>query len=412
VGDFTRAISDSLASSDSIAVQSNLIHALLAVSCADFFVSEEADRSRFNIEFGEFSFKPLVKSLCEVSSRLVVKPELALIGFLQNAFALVTRLLYVEALRAEFRGLKAAVLLRSFAPSAKAAPIFQAGAPLAVESVSFLYVALLSHPGLAAAIARQKYSNSFVFHLIYDAELLFEKEGFSFVHSVILSALSLIVADRDAAVALNAPRSAPFPCQLALPLGSYADLLLGVLLNICKESARWPSLASIFHIIAPSLSIVSTFVASQIVELFDCAIDRCPHILPLFLEGFASIVQRSQTESNGFLVALFPRYRLFKQLAASKHRSGRALAIILIFLSAERKSAKATKQKLLPVNELAQVLSKVDADALFPQKQAFVRQAHALASELENAWPKWADFHFTRAFDAELAQLKGYKANK
>jgi hypothetical protein len=389
-----------------------LVHALLAVCSADFFVSDAPGRNRFDVELSEFSFKAFVNSLCQISANFAVQPADGAIGFLQNAFALATRLLYVEAFRAEFKGIETAVLLQSFAPSPDAPPIFQAGGPLAIESVSFLYVALICHPGLAAAIAQQKYSNSFVFHLIYDAELLFEKEGFSYVHSVLLSVVLLIVADHDAAVALNCPRSEPFPCRLPLPLGSYADLLLGVLVNLCKNHALWPSLICIFHVIAPYLSIVSVGVAGQITELFVQAVARRPDVIPLFLEAFAAIVQCNQSDSNGFLVTLFPKYGVFKNLVASTHRAGKALAVILLFLAAERKAAKATKQKLLPANELSQVLASVDADTLFPQKQSFARQPHTVGSELEKAWPEWADFHFAHAFEPELAQLRAYKRHK
>jgi hypothetical protein len=353
-----------------------------------------------------------VDSLCQISANFASVPSDASVAFLQNGFALATRFLYVEAFRAEFKGMETGVLLRSFSPAPNAAPIFRAGGPLAIESVSFFYVALICRPELATAIGAGKYSNSFVYHLILNAELLFEKGGFSYGHSVLLSVILLIVADHDAAVALNCPRSDIPNCRLPLPLGSYADLLLGVLLNICKDDALWPSLACIFHVIAPSLSIVSASVAGQITELFEQAVDRRPAIVSLLLEGFASIVQTNQSDSNGFPVALFPKYSQFKKLvASSKNRSGKALALILLFLAAERKAAQATKQKSMSADRLSQIFAAIDADALFPEKQSFVRQPHTVGSELEQAWPEWADFHFARAFEPELAQLRAYRAD-
>jgi hypothetical protein len=111
-------------------------------------------------------------------------------------------------------------------------------------------------------------------------------------------------------------------------------------------------------------------------------------------------------------VALYAKYRVFKGVLASGEHAGKALATILIFLSAERKAAKATKQKLLSAGELSQVLAGVDSDALFPEKSSFPRQPQLIESRLQKAWPEWADLHFARAFGPELAQLQALKTRK
>jgi hypothetical protein len=261
-------------------------------------------------------------------------------------------------------------------------------------------------------IASEGFSNSFVFHLIHSAELVFEREGFCYLHSILLSVILLIVVDQEAAIALNAPRTEAFAARFIAPLGSYVDLLLGVLLNICEDDAFWPSLVCILHMIAPSISIVSIGVASAILSLFEKVVERKAELIPLFLEAFASILQRNQSESNGFLVAFFPKYALFKKLIASTHRSGRALAVILVFLSEERKVAKSSKQQALPSDELARLLASVDADAVFPEKQVFSRHPHTVGGEMERTWAEWADLLFYRSFDIELKRLQKFKQLK
>jgi hypothetical protein len=369
----------------------NLLNALVRV----FSVGALASPPRFvALPLIGFPFAKLITNVANVSFRYLEqvhagKTDQFTVPLLKSGFTLCVQLFDRADFRSAFSEIKRQRLVRSFALSAVGVPVFEPLSPLANEAVSFLYTALVLQPSIPQFLAVHLYSNTFVFYLISAAELVFEKSGFSFVHTLLFSSIIRIVAEPKAAAALNAPRAHDLQFAFQPPPGSYGDLLLNIAVHVCQSEGAWTWAARIFHAIAPFISHVSLQTGFGVLSLFEQASAADSSAMALFLDGFAAVVQRSQPPENGLIVAIFQRARTFRTLKVPQS-SGRALGVILAFLMVARKLARAEQKSILTAEEAAQLFAQIEIAKSFPQTQAFTRKEPELADRLPG-WREWSD---------------------
>jgi hypothetical protein len=353
-----------------------------------------------------FPFAKLILSMANISFRYLEhvrggRTDLFMIPLLKSGFTLTAQLFDRPDFRSSFPEIRPLRLGRSFALSAKAVPTFEPFSPIANESVSFLYISLVLHPTFPQFLAKQQYSNSFVFYLISAAEMVFEKAGFAFIHTLLFSSVLRIVSDPTAAAILNAPYVGDLQSSFQPPQGSYVDLLLSTTVHICQSEFASTWAARIFHVIAPFISHVSVTTAVPVLELFERAVTAGSTAVSLFLEGFAEIVTRQQPPVNGFLVAIMQRARTFRGLEVPRG-AARAVGVILAFLIVARGAARAEQKRLLTGDEAAQLFAGMDLRAAFPQIQAFTRSEPVLAEEL----PGWRDWVANLSHHGKIVTLE------
>jgi hypothetical protein len=241
-----------------------------------------------------------------------------------------------------------------------------------------------------------------VFHLIYAMQLTLETLDFCYIHSILLSIIFLLIVDPAAARQLNEPCRREFDCKFKPTSRFHGDLLLDVLLNLWKHEAFWPSIACILHTLAPHLERASITTAMKVLGLFERIVESQSKTVSMFVEAFASIVQRKQSPENGFLVAIYYKADVFEKIPKT-----RGLDVVNLFLKSAKTLVRATK-KIVPAignEQLAVLLAELDIGDLV-QPTTFAGRSHFIGGEIEKTWTDWTDILFIKAFRSEIKQLK------
>lgn len=378
----------------------------MGVVSLPYFVPPANARADFEVALPDFPYIRFVESVCEVSGSYLQQlrsgaASPVVVDLLCNSFTFVTRLFSRSDFRSSFASVNKELLLKAFSVSPAGIPIFEPYSAIGNESISFLYISVLLHPKFVPLLSDSGYSNQFVYHLIFAAELTFERLEFCYLHSVLLSTVLLIVSNPVAAAALNDDCPQVFNCTFRPSFRSFADLLLEVLLNMCGREDFWPSIACILHTIAPYLAAVSLPTAVKVVALFEQVVAADSGVIPLFLEAFASIVQRKQRPENGFLVAIYQKTKLFGGVQTGNARATRALEKIAAFLAL----AKVGRKKgPVTCEALGKRLAGLDVSQIVQEN--FGRRPHLAGGEIEKTWSNWADLLFLKAFQQEVQQLQ------
>jgi hypothetical protein len=128
-----------------------------------------------------------------------------------------------------------------------------------------------------------------------------------------LPSILQLVAEPASAAQLNAACTLPLLDTFRPLPSSYFDPALAISVHICEAEGAWPFVARLFHAAAPWISVVSLPTVLLVVALFERALETDSEMMALFLDGFASIVQRTLPTTNGFLVALSLRKSLVRE---------------------------------------------------------------------------------------------------
>jgi hypothetical protein len=258
-------------------------------------------------------------------------------------------------------------------------------------------------PELVNLIGEQNYSNLYVFYLLSAAQSNYEKLGFCYLHSIILSVLLIFVANPVIASKLSHKCTRVLETRYKVA-GSYADLLINVVLNICDSDPFWPSFGCIFQMIAPHVGDVLLSTALRVIGVFEMVLSKQKLLVPLFLEGFAGVVQRDENAANAILVALVRKHLLFKKLDAEDPRMARPLGIIRSFLRVATRAIKATKKAQLCAAEMAEVLADVHLEV--DEVIEFPKHPHVYRGDMEQTWGEWATLLFVKAFRDEISKMQ------
>jgi hypothetical protein len=273
-------------------------------------------------------------------------------------------------------------------------------------------MAAFCNPELVKKVAEGGYSNTFIYNFVYSAELSFEKGGVWYLHSVVIAAILLMVANSTAAEKLNEKYTEWFRAEYRPSHGSYADLLLEILFRISENSPFLTSVVCVFQFIAPYISSFSMSTALKVLTVFQNVHAKDPDglLVSLFLQAFASIVQREENKTNWFLVALFGKFSFFKDLEVNDTEGKEALDILLRWLKTSKKAARATNQGQMAATALAEVLAGIDIEGLFPEVVDFTLHPHVFGGEIEKTWAEWADLLYVRASGPEVQTMKALQA--
>jgi hypothetical protein len=372
-----------------------LVHALIGTTSLDLFGGPKAALAT---PLAGFPHALFIESVSRVSAAFLAgdRADAVTASLLRNSFIFAARQFSSADFRAAFAEVSAWTLLKAFAQSPQAVPIFDPYSAVAGEALSFFYIAILFQPALVTTIAENGYSNGFVQNLVFAAELTFESVGFCYLHTILLSAILRIVANPIAAEKLNEGFDGEFACTFQPTKGSFADTLLSVCLHFSGREA-WPSVACILHTIAPFVTAVAPQTAKGLIKFFAQAAEEEGLVAVLIAEAFAAVVQRRGRKS-ALLLEIARAGQLFQAKSGTADpKLARALAVVLRFVEA----VAGVQGK-----KIAAAVKAVDPEQVFPEIQAFTRRPHIVGKEMERTWREWSRTLFARAFDWELHQLK------
>jgi hypothetical protein len=359
----------------------DLVHSLLGLSSLSFFTEYPLSTT-----FPNFPFVRFVKSVCYLSRKFLSEPHGHLRDLLRNCLAFLTRLCSFSEFRGEIARLHSPFLLQAISLGPDAPPIFTCFGPLVHEGVAFFFIAACFQPTFVHLVATEGYSNAFVFHLLQAAQEHYERSGFSYLHSLIIAALLLLLFDDTVATQLNQPWRHEWKCAYTPDRGSHADLLLNVLLNICATADFWPSVICTFHMIAPYVNAVTIATANRVMELFEAAVANggSPVLTRLIVEGLATIVQNPGNGANGFWPALVGKAGIVEKLGEVGAKCPAAVAAVSAFVEEALKVGLRRTQ--VPAGELVRI-----------KKHPYV-----FGGGIKKTWGDWSLRLFELAFDSEL----------
>jgi hypothetical protein len=251
----------------------------------------------------------------------------------------------------------------------------------------------LFQPDFVHFVASNGYSNNFVFRLAEAAAVQYERSGISYLHSLLLSTILLFVHDETVAAGLNEQWVGTFATAAPPAPGSYADLLMMSVLDVCREETFWPSAICIFHMVAPHIRAFSPAVAARVMKLFELCVTQHRSLALLVVEALVRIVQNPANGNNGFLQAIVTKRQLFDGLSLGDVKGEAALAVIKAFI------AEAVEKGV----------RKVQVAVKKPLR--FSRHPHFFGGEIEKTWAQWSLVLFARAFPEEIQKIRDLVAN-
>jgi hypothetical protein len=376
---------------------------------ADFFASSMLVRPTFRFSLIGFDYGRFLRSVCQISYRYLESLaggnfDFILSDLLRNCFAFCTHIFVLPEVRESFAGIEASLLLKAFTISSQSTTIFHPSSPFVDEAISFLYMSLISNPKFLDLVASSGYSNHFIYHLLFTGQLVYEKIGSCYTHSVLLSILIALVNLQTVAEKLNEPFREPFGSLFKVESGSYADLLLNILLNICTDSQFSPSIVLVFDMIAPHLTDLSIATAGRLLSLLHTISVTQKRLVPLLLEGIADTLHSHFT---GFSVAITHETMFFRNLRVGDPRSEKALAAIYAYLVAAARVIMESNKEKLTNSELMIVLESIQLSERVEVREK--RHPNKFEGELEKRWGEWKDLLFIRTFREEIQKMQVFR---
>jgi hypothetical protein len=376
----------------------DLIHALLGVSSSNFFLNDRGKQPDFVFPLKDFPFEPFIESLAR-AVHLHVKlggENQLLADLVRNSIALATRLFVVPEFRESMGRVSSEPFLTAFVGK-KA--FLTTSSPFSFEAVSLLYMVAISQNGFLK-LTKGK-SNAILAKVLKFAQDIYDKRGFCYVHSILISIILLMFVDDQVVINLSSPSENKAD-------GSYGDVILNGIMNICDQPEFWPSLTVIFYFMAPHVRAFSCVTADRVMKIFKKIWKKQNLLVPLFLDAFATILRRTESAENHFLTAFVNHADLIDEIDLDDRRSAKALPILKDFFDIaedvmeEKGVTELTNQELL---ELLEEVNLGDEEAPLP-----IKAPHRFEGEMETTWSEWADLLFLRCFKDEIQKMQEFQA--
>jgi hypothetical protein len=374
----------------------DVVHSFVGIMSLPFFCPKVLTRTTFRLPLSEFPYKRFVESLCHVSASYLETREsgenLLLADLLRNSFTLVAFLFPLPGVRSAIAELDATLLVEAFAMPG-APPLFDGSCLFLGESISFFYVTVTSHVDFLGALNDSGVSNGVVLGLIQVAKTAFERIGFSYLHSIIVSIILLLVTDSGIAARLSEPTDGD---------GSHADFLMNALLDLCEgEESFWPSVACIFDLLAPNVTSFSAATALRVIAFFETICKRQRVLAALFVDAFVAILQTTETVDNKFLAAFVKKAEVFD---AIEMKAAKALRD---FLEIAEEIMEEEEDRELDDEELISILNDLEFEE--SEMPKLMKNLHTFAGEMEKTWTEWTDLLFIRSCRAEVDQMQQFQ---
>jgi hypothetical protein len=235
-------------------------------------------------------------------------------------------------------------------------------------------MSLLAHPDFLSEI--ESHSNTLLARLLTLGQTVHDRRGFCYVHSILIAIVLLF--SESATVARHLNEQAPDPS-----IGSYADMLLTVLMNISQDKVFWPSLAVIFRMLAPRVTAFSRATADRVMGLVSVLWKKRKMLVPLFLEAFVENLEVTRRPFNHFLSAIVDNTELIDSIDLTDSRSAQALPVLNDYLDFADEVMRENHIGNLTQQELLELLDEVQ----FGEEAAPpIKQPHTFEGEMEKKW--------------------------
>ena len=391
----------------------------LYLLCLNIGKFRSTDSERFEgICTDEFPLEWFVTSVCnesrvfidDVKRNKVTQPRESIV---RCSFTVFAQLMLTDAnLKDAIAKCPTQVLLSAFFGSRyerSATPLaFNTTSSFTTEMLTFFYIALLNNPEFAVALPC---SNEVVVSLLNSMQVTLEFSGVSFIHSLIVSILMLIINNQQNAEKLDSVEAYQLTCQLRPHRGSLADLVIEILLQFADNPALLKPIACLFHMVTQGVKEYSMFSATGIMKVF-CSLSNVVkgskqvQIARVFCEIFANVVQAQPITNTNFAVVIARHASLFKRLRDVSANLAEPIDIILKFTKELARVTKETGQSpSITADKASELVAKIQTDKIYPNPTIYAPRPHVSGGSMAQTWGMWCDALFTRNCSEEFTAL-------
>jgi len=267
--------------------------------------------------------------------------------------------------------------------------------PLYIESMTYVYVSLMSVPYLVQSLGESGCSNSFIASLLRLFHYTLTISSLNYFHTILISCILKIIENSLCAVSLNAPYLDQFDSTLCAHRGSYADLLIEILLTYSHYDVLVSSIVSVLHQIAYHINDTSLFISCKILAFFETLIGNGTNssnikVIDLFLEFLARTVQRTETCNQNLCLMIVTKAKLFKSLHKTHKMCTESLNRIISYVNYIRKRIQQVySSKNIESDLVLQIILQTKTEEIFFWPKEFENHPHVFGGKMEEQWIKW-----------------------
>lgn len=275
------------------------------------------------------------------------------------------------------------------------------------ELIALFYQLLLVHSEACSVLP---HGRRFLLSLLLPLQLFNEKLTLCYFHSLVLSSLVLLTSDSHIASSLNEPFTDNFPCKQSVHRGTYADLLLEVVINsagtdLSKTSPLLPAIACIFHNISAHVKNFSFFTCNQIFKFLQALMEsrdrQAPKLVQIIIDGFNQILAEQFDHNITILMFIMRNMRLFKAL----RQKGINVQIITVFAKCFKQQARKLNFGKMGTDEAEIVLKKLKPSMFLGDFEPPGPRGHIFTGEMAELWPDWMRTLAMRAGSFKTLQM-------
>ncbi|OHS93998.1 hypothetical protein TRFO_11494 [Tritrichomonas foetus] len=316
-------------------------------------------------------------------------------------------------LKSEFRD-----AMDAYDPSKLVSPMFRGSvfafnpkSPISNLEISYIFMIMIGNKRVLPELTNNSlYVKLIIEYLLNLSQQKLETEGVSYIHSIILTTLLLILQSLNDFRFLNTEHDIEIdeendisnygvndevkPC--------FADFIINALLDFCNRDSFLPSFICVLHLLAPAIKKLTLTTASRIFDLFEKSQND---VRKLLIDIFATVVQlpRKHSSLKAFIILKCAYFKVENAIETEKEQ---ILIINKFLLVARKRLMKRFEQTKLDVQSIEQVMRTMKLKKHFPQPKSFLKKPKATGVEITRTWKEWAGLLVQMASPEEFKTLK------
>jgi len=348
------------------------------------------DKILLSFPIQSFPYNDYLKFLFEQSSLYLVNKSTNIGLFLQTSFVILSQnSIENEYYAAILREIDHRVILSGFLGQMS---LFSPYYPIAIESLTFFYSIISKNMNFCCTVSSLNRTYTFVYDLLNLMQFHYENNGISYIHTIILSALMLLLADTKGAMCLNLPVEKHFECKQRFHRGNLADFLIEVMYQFFKEKSLIESISCLLHFISPYIVEFNAISCVKIFQMFDfiSEFDTENQIRRLFYEMFSFFVAQRPIENYNLLILLTKKRSCFK------NNNDPHSLVINSFIKTIKSTMKLLGIPILSYSTASRVFKEIEKKNELQTSPPFVFHPHVFTGEMKKKWPIWCNLLYQR----------------
>ncbi|KAK8889971.1 hypothetical protein M9Y10_034728 [Tritrichomonas musculus] len=263
----------------------------------------------------------------------------------------------------------------------------------------------------------QMFENStlFLFKILNFSMLRLEEGGISFIHTITVNTIQLILENKNSLSHMNDQFNYKFTTKFQPQQSerlTFTDVTIEVLFNICNSPSLIPNFTQVFKQLSLNVKELSLFCSMKSIELFSISSQNLTKddsnkifLTESFLEAFANILQRPD-QNEYFRIVMAQQAGSFMFLKQVTALESPAIDIITKYLAAIRQKVLKINRTKVDIAGIDNIVRNLDTKEIFPEVLKFEVPKLKFDGKLESSWSEWSEVLFLQCFRTELERIK------